>query len=80
MFAYRITEIDSRVIVGTEDEPILVCASREVAHRAVADAELLETLPAKLIFSRRIAEARDVKPAAPQAPGSAQETSRASRA
>lgn len=56
MFAYRITEIDSRVIVGTEEEPILVCASREVANRAVADAELLATTPGKLIFSRVVME------------------------
>jgi hypothetical protein len=53
MLAYRITEIDSRIVVGTEDEPILVCTSLEVAHQAVADAKLLETLPARLIFSRR---------------------------
>jgi hypothetical protein len=53
MLAYRITEIDSRIVVGTEDGPILVCTSLEVAHQAVADAKLLETLPARLIFSRR---------------------------
>jgi hypothetical protein len=53
MPAYRITEIDSRIVVGTDDEPILVCASLEVARQAVADAKLLETLPARLIFARR---------------------------
>ena len=30
MLAYRITEIDSRIVVGTDDEPILVCTSLEV--------------------------------------------------
>jgi hypothetical protein len=54
MTAYRITERDARFIVGTEREAILICRSFDVAHRAVADAELLETLPAKLIFARRM--------------------------
>jgi hypothetical protein len=58
MLAYRITEIDSRIVVGTEDEPILVCTSLEVAHQAVADAKLLETLPARLIFSWRAVRPR----------------------
>ena len=53
MVIYRITERDRRFIVGTEKEAILICRSLEVAHRAIADAELLETLPAKLIFARR---------------------------
>ena len=55
MLAYRITEIDSRIVVVSDDEPILVCTSLEVARQAVADAKLLETLPARLIFSRRAA-------------------------
>jgi hypothetical protein len=38
MLAYRITEIDSRIVVGTEEEPILICASIEVARRAIAEA------------------------------------------
>ena len=66
MFAYRITEIDSRIVVGTEQESILVCASREVARRAIADAELLAKFPAKLIFSRRRTDEGEVKPAAPR--------------
>ena len=53
MTAYRITERDARFIVGTEQEAVLICRSLEVAHQAVADAELLETIPAKLIFTRR---------------------------
>ena len=59
MFAYRITKLDSRIIVGTEEEPILVCASLEVAHRVISDARLLETFPAKLIFSRRTTHPAD---------------------
>ena len=54
MTAYRITQRGARIIVGTEQEAILVCRSLEVAHQAVADAELLATLPAKLIFARRV--------------------------
>jgi len=54
MTAYRITERDHRFIVGTEQESILICRSPDVAHQAVADAELLKTLPAKLIFARRV--------------------------
>jgi hypothetical protein len=38
MLAYRITEIDSRVIVGTEQEPVLICTSLEMARRVIADA------------------------------------------
>jgi hypothetical protein len=38
MPAYRITEIDSRIIVGTEQESILICTSLEVARRVIADA------------------------------------------
>jgi hypothetical protein len=54
MTAYRITERNQRFIVGTDLEAVLICKSLEVAHQAVADAELLETVPAKLIFSRRV--------------------------
>jgi hypothetical protein len=54
MVSYRITERDRRFIVGTEHEAVLICRSFEVAHQAVADAELLETMSAKLIFARRV--------------------------
>jgi hypothetical protein len=54
MLTYRITERNHRFIVGTEQEAVLICRSLDVAHRAVADAELLETQSAKLIFSRRV--------------------------
>jgi hypothetical protein len=52
MAAYRITQFGSRVIVGTEEEAVLVCTSLRVARQAVADAELLETYPARQVFSR----------------------------
>ena len=54
MTAYRITERDQRFIIGTEQEAVLICRSLDVAHQAIADAELLETQPAKLIFARRV--------------------------
>jgi hypothetical protein len=59
MFSYRITEVDSRIVVSTDEEPILVCASREVAHRAIADAERLAKFPTKLLLSRRVKPATD---------------------
>ena len=59
MTIYRITERDARFIVGTEQEAVLICRSLEVAHQAVADAELLETQSAKLIFARRIVRSED---------------------
>jgi hypothetical protein len=54
MVSYRITERDRRFIIGTEQEAVLICRSLEVAHQAVADAVLLETTPAKLIFAHRV--------------------------
>ena len=53
MLAYRITQIDSRIVVGTDKEEILVCTSLKMARQVVADARLLETTPAKQIFTRR---------------------------
>jgi hypothetical protein len=38
MLSYRITEIDSRIIVGTEQEAVLVCTNIDIARRVVADA------------------------------------------
>lgn len=57
MFSYRITEVNSRIVVGTDEEPILICSSREVAHRVVAEAERLATSPTKLLFSRHLKQA-----------------------
>ena len=59
MFTYRIVENDSRITVGTDKEPVLVCANIEVAQQVVADAKLLATLPAKLIFSRRVVRPKE---------------------
>jgi hypothetical protein len=53
MPAYRITQNDSRIVVGTDEEEILVCKSMKMARQVVADARLLETTPAKQIFTRR---------------------------
>ena len=53
MLAYRITQIDSRIVVGTDEEEILVCNSLKMARQVVADARLLETMPARQIFTRR---------------------------
>jgi hypothetical protein len=53
MLAYRITQIDSRIVVGTDEEQILVCNSLKMARQIIADARLLETTPAKQIFTRR---------------------------
>ena len=47
MPAYRITEIDSRVIVGTEQESVLICTSLDVARRVIADALAPATKPLK---------------------------------
>jgi hypothetical protein len=57
MLAYRITQIDSRIVVGTDEEEILVCSSLKMARQVIADARALENLPAKQIFTRR---AKDV--------------------
>lgn len=59
MVTYRIIERDQRFIIGTEQEAVLICRSLDVAHQAIADAELLETQPAKLIFARRVVRGRD---------------------
>ena len=59
MLAYRIIQIDTRIIVGTDEEEILVCNSLKIARQAVADATLLETLPSKQIFARRARDAAE---------------------
>ena len=53
MLAYRITEVDSRIVVGTEEEPILICTSLDVAKRVVADA----LAPATKSLKPRVREA-----------------------
>jgi hypothetical protein len=59
MLAYRITETGSRIIVGTDEEAILVCSSLKMARQVVADARLLEILPARKIFERRAPRATE---------------------
>ena len=59
MLAYRIIQIDSRIVVGTDKEEILVCSSLKMARQVVADARLLETTPARQIFARRARDAAD---------------------
>jgi hypothetical protein len=61
MATYRITELGSRIVVGTDDEAVLICASLEIAYQAVADAKLLETISAKQIFARPSARADRIK-------------------
>jgi hypothetical protein len=53
MLAYRIIQVDSRIVVGTDEEEVLVCNSLKMARRVVADARQLETTPAKQIHARR---------------------------
>jgi len=62
MPAYRITEIDSRVVVGTEQEAVLICTSLDVARRVVAEA-----LSPATKFARRPARvsAPETSPASP---------------
>ena len=69
MTIYRITERDARFIVGTEQEAVLICRSLDVAHQAVADAELLETIPAKLIFARRVVRSEEERLSLPPRSG-----------
>jgi hypothetical protein len=57
MFNYRITEVASRVIVGTDEEAILVCSSLKMAHRVVADARLLESSSMRQVLLRRMLNA-----------------------
>jgi hypothetical protein len=52
MLAYRIIQVDSRIVVGTDEEEVLVCNSLKMARKVVADARQLETAPARQIFTR----------------------------
>ena len=53
MAAYRIRELGSRIVVGTEQESILICKSIAMAEQVIADAKLLETASAKQLLARR---------------------------
>jgi hypothetical protein len=57
MLNYRITEVASRVVVGTDEEAILVCSSLKMAHRVVADARLLESSSMRQVLLRRMLNA-----------------------
>jgi hypothetical protein len=55
MGAYRIKKLGEHVIVGTDEEQLLICADLDVARRAVADAECAPTLPTWQLLSQRAA-------------------------
>jgi len=62
MLAYRITEVDSDIVVGTEEEPILICTNIDMARRVIADA----LSPTKKFARRRAPEAAvETSPASP---------------
>lgn len=64
MAAYRIRTMGSRFVVGTEDEAVLICASLDIAQRAVADAECSATVPTWQLLSQRAARIADAAAAA----------------
>ena len=55
MSAYRIKKLGVHVVVGTEDEAVLICANLDVARRAVADAECAPTVATWQLLSERAA-------------------------
>jgi hypothetical protein len=55
MSAYRIKKLGAHVVVGTEDEAVLICSNLDVARRAVADAECAPTIPTWELLSQRAA-------------------------
>ncbi|MBV9565916.1 MAG: hypothetical protein JOY90_36515 [Bradyrhizobium sp.] len=59
MATYRIRDLGSRIVVGTEREAVLICQSVAMAEQVVADAKLLETASAKQLFARRPKRAED---------------------
>jgi hypothetical protein len=59
MSAYRIKQLGAHVVVGTEDEAVLICKSLDVARQAVADAECASTLPTWQLLSQRAARIGD---------------------
>lgn len=62
MPAYRITEINSRIVVGTEQESVLICTSLDMARRVIADA----LAPAIKPLRRPVPKsARETSPASP---------------
>ena len=67
MGAYRITEIDSRVMVGTEQEYVLVCTSLDVARRVIADALAPAIKPLKRPAPKAAPETSPASPASESA-------------
>ncbi|MGC2084366.1 MAG: hypothetical protein WA702_13535 [Bradyrhizobium sp.] len=55
MSAYRIRQLGAHVVVGTEDEAVLICTSLDVARRAVEEAECATTIPTWELLSQRAA-------------------------
>jgi len=55
MSAYRIKKFGEHVVVGTDEEPVLICADLDVARRAVAAAECAPTIPTWQLLSQRAA-------------------------
>ena len=56
MAAYRIKTLGSRIVVGTEDEAVLICKNLEVARQAVADAENAQMTPTWRLLAQRANE------------------------
>jgi hypothetical protein len=67
MPAYRITEIDSRVIVGTEQESVLICTSLDMARRVIADALAPTIKPLKRPAPKSAPETSPANPASESA-------------
>jgi hypothetical protein len=59
MSAYRIKQLGAHVVVGTEDEAVLICNNLDVARQAVADAEGARTVPTWQLLSQRAARIGD---------------------
>ena len=59
MSAYRIRQLGAHVVVGTEDEAVLICTNLDVARRAVEEAECTTTIPTWELLSQRAARAGD---------------------
>ena len=56
MSAYRIKQLGAHVVVGTEDEAVLICKTLDIARQAVADAEGAQTVPTWQLLSQRAAK------------------------
>jgi len=61
--AYRIRTLGSRIVVGTEDEAILICKTLAVAEQAVADAEQAPTIPTLQLLAEHAARLNATVPA-----------------